>query len=134
MWLIWLCQQESLNGFKAYGRNFENFKQKASSRQSENTVFTDNAPSHPKFFIDSFSYGKIDFFPKHTISTLQSLDTGIIKKFEYFTVNNCYNKYWAGLNQYLSHLMWLAVSTFKVYWMGNKRLEKSLKKDCQSFF
>ena len=46
--------------------------------------FTDNAPSHPEFFIDFFFYGKTDFFPKHTISTLQSLDTGIIKKFKVF--------------------------------------------------
>ena len=44
-------------------------------------VFTDNAPIHSQSYIDFFSHVKIAFLPKHKTSTLQPLDTRIIKTF-----------------------------------------------------
>ena len=68
-------------------------------------LFIDNAPSHPGSYFDCFSHVKIVFLPKNTTSKLQPLDAGIIKISKYFTINNCYNMYWPGLNRDLKHLI-----------------------------
>ena len=47
-------------------------------------LFTDHPLSHSESFTDRSSQIKIVFLPKNTISTLQQLDTGIIKNFKVF--------------------------------------------------
>ena len=50
LWLLLLCKQKSLDGFRAYGRNFKNLRRKCASEDREILLFIDNAPNHPEIF------------------------------------------------------------------------------------
>ena len=57
-----LCQQKSVDIFRAYGRSFKNSKQKCATDYQKIQLFTDNAPSHPESFIDCFSMSELFSF------------------------------------------------------------------------
>ena len=58
------------------------FNRKLLLEQRKVVLILDNATSHPKSIIDSFSQIKIIFLPKSTTVRLQPLDAWIIQNFK----------------------------------------------------